>query len=199
MQGDSALAQLSLTTLKLWKQLQLDATLSNLSSSASIQPPSSFTIQIRHATNLDAPEVRRLHRLPVGASAADLLPPDGVVACGMQRIYLVLDYSRSRNATNSRTHAIPCTSPSPERRHLNATEAIELADAVFRGIICAKPSKLSLGIWLPKTAESCALSMIAPTIWSPGYSAVRTVLFRSCFALWLMRNRLCQIEFASCR
>jgi len=171
------LMQLSLITLKLWKQLQLDATLFDLASSPSTHPSSSFTLQIRHATNLDAKEVRRLHRLPVGTSAADLLPPDGIVASGLEQIYIVLDYSRSLITTNSNANAGLSDPPRLEQRHLNTTDAVELADAVFRSIIYPKPSKLSLGIWLPKTAETSALSMIAPTIWSPGYAAVRAALF----------------------
>lgn len=171
------LMQLSLITLKLWKQLQLDATLFDLASSPSTHPSSSFTLQIRHATTLDAKEVRRLHRLPVGTSAADLLPPIGIETYGLEQISIILDYSRSRDATTSGTYAGSCASPDPARRHPNVTEAVELADAAFRSIIYPRPSKLSLGIWLPRTAETSALSMIAPTIWSPGYAAVRAALF----------------------
>jgi hypothetical protein len=176
------LIDLSLIPFKLWKQLQLDAILSDVSSPLSTTSPTSFTLKLRHATNLGSTEVRRLHRLPVGASAADLLPPSGVATFGLERIFIVLDYSRSRDGTNSDPEAGLSTSTNLVQRHLTSMEAVELADAAFRSIICPKPSKLSLGIWVPKMAETCALSTIAPTIWSPGYAAVRAVLrLRSCF------------------
>lgn len=168
--------QLSLIILQLWKQLQLDATLSDISSPFT-QSSSSFTLQLRHSTNLDATEARRLHRLPVGASAADLLPPSGVATYGLEQIFIVLDYSRSQVDTSSEIEASPNASSRLLQRHLESTEVVELADAGFRSIICPKPSKLSLGIWLPRTAETNALSAIAPTIWSPGYAAVRAAQF----------------------
>ena len=171
-----ALVKPSLMTRKLWKQLQLDTTLSDLSSPFTTQFPSSFTLQLRHATNLDAAEVRRLHRLLVGVSAADLVPPIGVGAYGLEQIFIVLDYSRSRVDTTSDTNVDLSDSASLVQRHLNSTEAVELADAAFRSIIFPKPPKLSLGVWVPKTVETCDLSTIAPTIWSPGYAAVRAAL-----------------------
>ena len=152
--------------------MQLDATSSDFSSPYTTSRPSSFTVQVRHATDLCAATVRRLHRLPVGASAADLVPPTGVVAYGLEQILIILDYNRSRVDTESATHADVWPATSPGQRHLNTTEAVELADAAFRSIITSKPSKLSLGIWLPKTVETCALSSIVPTIWAPKYAAV---------------------------
>jgi len=171
-----ALVKPSLMTRKLWKQLQLDTTLSELSSPPPMKPPSSFTLQLRHTANLDATEVRRLHRLPVGASAADLLPPAGIGAYGLEQISIVLDYHRSRVDTTSDTNVDLSASTSLVQRSLNSAEAVELADAAFRSIIFPKPTKLSLGIWVPKTVKTCDLSTIAPTIWSPGYAAVRAAL-----------------------
>jgi hypothetical protein len=55
--------------------------------------PCQFIVEIRHASNIDVPEKRRLHRLPVGSSAADLRPPEGIAWLGLEEIVLELDYS----------------------------------------------------------------------------------------------------------
>lgn len=56
---------------------------------------------------------------------------------------------------------------------LDAKDAIDLADAAIRSIICPRPSKLALGVWLPDSEPSLSLVRLAPILWAPGYAMVR--------------------------
>lgn len=65
------------------------------------------------------------------------------------------------------------TTSAPARPHsITIPAAIDLLDAAFRSVICSKPSKLSLGIWLPKRITDLSLSTLAPTLFCPGYAKV---------------------------
>lgn len=70
------------------------------------------------------------------------------------------------------------TKLTPSTPHpINIPAASDLFDAAFRSLICSKPAKLPLGIWLPKPALDMSLSTLVPSLLQPGYAKVS---FRYC-------------------
>jgi len=221
----------------LWKQLELDVNvLDNIT-----DPPgadhATFSLGIRHSLELPLGKVKRLHRLNVGDSAADLRPPGAVEVLELERILVTLNLKHEdegkivsgdadgnndrRNdeagqgnnsvfdqndeemldAPDSMMLAMGELSPllldetiiafmqhrssqivqssgatplsSQPTSSVKILSALDLLDATFRSLICSKPTKLPLGVWLPQSTNDLSLSALAPSLLCPGYAKVR--------------------------
>jgi len=223
---------------QLWQQLGLDVRVLDVDTVAPSTDGPSFNLDVRHSSGLQHDTAKRLHRLTVGDSAADLRPLDALDVFELERIFMTLKFkfqgeeidvsdnsSRQQQIEALRVseevlshmihnhddedmldaedsnmlridelspllldetlpaftqHKPPAILPatrktpsSPARPYpITIPNAIDLLDATFRSVICSKPSKLPLGIWLPKRITNLSLSTLAPTLFCPGYAKV---------------------------
>lgn len=71
---------------------------------------------------------------------------------------------------------IGTTAPQPSSPStIDIPSALSLLDTTLRSLICPRPSKLPLGIWLPRPTIDLPLSALAPSLFCPGYAKVRFV------------------------
>lgn len=76
---------------QLWKQLELDVDLLDSTADPSRADDSTFVLGVRHSSELRHEKVKRLHRLNVGESAADLRPPAAMEVLELERIFILLN------------------------------------------------------------------------------------------------------------
>jgi len=221
----------------LWKQLDLDIDSLDVTTGHPGSDEFTFLLGIRHCSGLQQENVKRLHRLNVGDSAADLKPPRDVDVLELERIHVTLnfkheeggnvvgkdgdndmeirhdeagrlnngkvhhddeemldapdsmmlelgelspllldgDFVTSIDHEPSQTFEIAKATPSSihPTKSISIPAAVDLLDAALRGLICAKPFKLPLGVWLPQSTHDQSLSLFAPSLFCPGHAKVK--------------------------
>jgi len=222
---------------QLWRQLELDVELLDNITDPPRADHSTFSLGIRHCSELQQEKVKRLHRLNVGDSAADLRPPGTVEVLELERILVTLNLKHEKegkivsgdadgdnetrndeagqgknsmldqndeemlDALDSMGELSPLlleeafvTSiehrssqvsksaratplPSHPTNSIPIPTALDLLDATFRSLICPKPTKLPLGVWLLQPTNDLSLSALAPSLFCPGYAKVNALTF----------------------